>query len=291
MLGEHQRQQPEHLWLVGHQLGELAPEPDRLVGEIDANRGRRPGRQVRLVEDEVDHAQHPRQPVGQLGSRRHPVWQAGGLDLGLGAHEALRHGRDRRAEGGRDLVGRQPGDAAQRERDPAVGVEHRVAAREDQAQAVVVDTRRPALLAVLHLVDLMAALERVGVTLAARPRRLSGETVEGAAARDRVHPPGRVGGPTVDRPAFRSQQPRVLQAVLGEREVAERADQRGEGRWPECSRTAPSKRARSSLPVRRQRSTAAGISSTGRTSTVPVLAPGILAASSCARSSVATLTM
>ena len=38
VLGEHQRQQPEHLGLVGHQLGELAPEPDRLVGEVDADR-------------------------------------------------------------------------------------------------------------------------------------------------------------------------------------------------------------------------------------------------------------
>ena len=140
-------------------------------------------------------------------------------------------------------VGRQPGDAAQRERDPAVEVERRVAAREDQAQAVVVDTGRPALLAVLHLVDLMAALKGVGVALAARPRRLSGETVEGAAAGDRVHPPGRVGGPAVDRPTFSGQQPGVLEAVLGECEVAERADQRARTR-PECSRTAPSKRAR-----------------------------------------------
>jgi hypothetical protein len=33
---QHDRQQPVHLGLVGHQLGKRAPEPDRLGREVAA---------------------------------------------------------------------------------------------------------------------------------------------------------------------------------------------------------------------------------------------------------------
>ena len=74
-------------------------------------------RGVALVEDEVDHPQHPGEPlrpgrgVGQ-GER------LTGLGHGaLGAADALRHRRLGDEEGGGDLPGAQPAQGAQREGD------------------------------------------------------------------------------------------------------------------------------------------------------------------------------
>ena len=106
---------------------------------------------------------------------------------------------DRHAEGGGDLVGRQPCDAAQRERDLAVEVEHRMAAREDQAQAVVVDPGCPALLAVLHLVDLVAALRRASASRWRLARDDSRARRSRARRRATVytHPGGLAGQPSI----------------------------------------------------------------------------------------------
>ena len=117
-----------------------------------------------------------------------------------------------------DLVGRQPGHAPQRERDARLDVERRMAAGEDQAQAVVVDARRPAILG-----DARSRRSRgraaasAAEPLACRASRLAADPVERPPAGDRVDPAGRVGRPAVDRPAFGRQQPCVLEAVLGQR--------------------------------------------------------------------------
>ena len=55
---QHQRQQPVHLRLVGHQLGERPPEPDRLGGEVDAAA-------VALVEDQVHDGEDRGQALGE----------------------------------------------------------------------------------------------------------------------------------------------------------------------------------------------------------------------------------
>jgi hypothetical protein len=60
---QHQREQPVHLGLVGHQLGERAAEPDRLGGEVAAAA-------VALVEDQVDDREHA---ASRSGSR----WSGG----------------------------------------------------------------------------------------------------------------------------------------------------------------------------------------------------------------------
>ena len=48
---------PVDLRLVGHQLGQRPPEPERLGSEISATA-------VTLVEDQVDDRQHGCEPVG-----------------------------------------------------------------------------------------------------------------------------------------------------------------------------------------------------------------------------------
>ena len=86
-----------HLGLVGHQLGERAPEPDRLGGEVSAAA-------VALVEYQVDDREHRGEPVGEQMGRRHPKRDPGSLDLVLGADQPLGHGLVRDEEGARDLV-------------------------------------------------------------------------------------------------------------------------------------------------------------------------------------------
>ena len=71
--------------------------------------------------------------VGHL--ERHPRRR----ERALGAHDPLRDGRLRDEIGARDLPRGQPAEQAQRERDPRLGREHRMAGGEDQAQEIVVE--------------------------------------------------------------------------------------------------------------------------------------------------------
>ena len=57
----------------------------------------------------------------------------------LRAHDALRDGRLGHEERARDLVGREPAEQAQRERDARLGRQHGVARGEDEPQQVVAD--------------------------------------------------------------------------------------------------------------------------------------------------------
>ena len=89
-----------HLGLVGHQLGERAPEPDRLGGEVSPAA-------VALVEDQVDDREHRGEAVGEQVRRRHAKRDPGVLDLALRADEPLGHGLLGDEEGAGDLVRRQ----------------------------------------------------------------------------------------------------------------------------------------------------------------------------------------
>jgi hypothetical protein len=107
---QHQRQQSVHLGLVGHQLGERAPEPDRLGREVSAAA-------VPLVEDQVDDSEHRGEAVGEQMSRRHAKGNPGGLDLSLRADESLGHGRLGDEEGAGDLLRLEAAQRPQCERD------------------------------------------------------------------------------------------------------------------------------------------------------------------------------
>ncbi len=222
-LQQRQRQQPHRLGL-GQQLDDEPAKTDRLGREIGtcqrvAGRGR-----IAFVEDQVDDAQHARQPRAELGALRAPCREsAGGTDLRLGADDSLRQRRRRQQEGARDLLGRQARDLAQREGDLGVGRERRVAAREDQAQRVVGD-----------LLAFVPARGAVGNRFDSR-RDVAVDRLEAGAAADAVdrleaaggdQPRHRVGGNAVARPLLDRGLERVLHRLFGEVEVAEQADQR-----------------------------------------------------------------
>ena len=181
---QHQREQPEHLGLVGHQRRQHAGEADRLPAQVAAHELVRAGRRVALVEDQVERRQHGAQPVRQLVVGRHHVRDVRGLDLALGPHQPLRHRRLRDEERARDLGRRQPAEGAQRERHLRLGRERGMAAGEDQPQAVVGD--RHAVLLVVRL--LRWRPQRLEPR---QDRRLLGEALRTAHAVDRLVACGR----------------------------------------------------------------------------------------------------
>ena len=158
---EHEREQAEHLGLIGHQLGEQPAEADRLAAEVGAHELVALGRGVALVEHEVDDVQHGRQPLGQQVSGRHAVRDLRVVDLALRAHQPLCHRRLRDEERASDLARLQARDRAQRQRQLRLRRERGVAAGEDQAQPVVFE----------HPVRLLGGLLSGAVHLLRRLRR------------------------------------------------------------------------------------------------------------------------
>ncbi len=101
---QHQRQQREHLSLVGHELGQGPAEPDRFRGEVDAAAA------PALVEDQVDDREDGRQPVGQLVIGRHGERDAARRGScawpGSAACSSSRTGRGRRVRSPRSTARR-----------------------------------------------------------------------------------------------------------------------------------------------------------------------------------------
>ena len=113
------------------------PQPDGLVAELAADERFSAGRRVPLVEREVEDAEDRAEPLGEEVVRRHAERDAGLADLALRAHEPLRERRLGNEERARDLRRGQARDHAQRQGDADVGRKRRVAAGEDQLQALV----------------------------------------------------------------------------------------------------------------------------------------------------------
>ena len=122
------------------QLGQDAPEPQRVLAErgphpVVARRGG-----VALVEDEVDDLQHrrqPRAPARRRAAPRRGRCASASVRLARTMRWAMVGFRDQ--EGARDLVRGQAAQQAQRERHPRLGREHRMAGDEHEAQQVVAD--------------------------------------------------------------------------------------------------------------------------------------------------------
>src|SRR5581483_7315108 len=253
-----------HLRLVWHEEREHRSEADRLVAQVAAH-----GRPVAGVEDEVDDAEHRREPVGEDVVGRDAERDARVADLPLCANEPLCHRRLWHEERARDLVCLEAAERAQRERDLRLEAERGVTAREHEAQALVGDG------GVVHRLGL---LEREQLRLPSQ-RAVAADAVDRAVSRSRHEPAGGVRRRPVPRPPLERDRDRVLEGVLGEVEVAEDADQGGED---------ASVLLAEELLERRYAPTSAVRMTTGRTSMWPNRADGIFAAHSIASSSVST---
>ena len=94
-------------------------------------------RRITLVEDQVQHGEHGANALRQFRGRRHAVGDLRCRNLALGAREALRHRRLGREERARDVARLKPRDEPERERDLRLESKRGVAAREHEAQLVV----------------------------------------------------------------------------------------------------------------------------------------------------------
>ena len=121
----------------GSRLASTLGEADRLGAQLLAD-GRVAGRgRVALVEDQVEHRHHLVEPLRDDRLGRLAKADAGDAQPPLRAHQPLRHDGLRDEEGARDLGRREAAGQPQRERDLRLGRERRVAAGEDQLEAVV----------------------------------------------------------------------------------------------------------------------------------------------------------
>ena len=245
--------------------------------------------------------QHAVEPLRQELRRRDAVRDAGVADLALGADQPLGERRLGHEERPRDLGRGQAAQRPQRQGDPGVHRQRRVAAGEDQAQPVVGDGhRRPPLdprrsRAELGL-DRGVARRAPRSSRRARLRRRS-RSIARLRAVVVIHAPGLSGTPRT-RPGLEGRDERVLDGLLGEVEVAEDADQRRDRpslflaeqavdeRRARAARRHGDRRRRARRSVggrawrrpRPRRPRPSPNSKTGRTSIEPRWRPGIIAA-------------
>src|SRR5205085_1382961 len=147
-------------------------------------------------------------------------------DLPLRANEPLSQRRLRKQEGARHLARLQSGDLTERQRDLRVRGERRMAAREDEAEAVVGDRAQVVL---LRGAQLFEPGEELGLP---RERLLAADPVDRPVARARDDPSARIAGHACARPSLDSCCVGVLQRILGELEVTEDAYENREGTTP-----------------------------------------------------------
>ena len=135
--GQRQSQQPDTLRLVGHQLDQHTGKANRFVGQVDAVTQFAHRRVMAGGEHGVDSGQHGSQPVWKLVRVGHPVGDVGLGDLGLRPADPLADGGLGNQEHAGDVDRGQPADGSQGQRDLRLGREGRVAAGEQQPQAVI----------------------------------------------------------------------------------------------------------------------------------------------------------
>jgi hypothetical protein len=214
---EHHRQQPVHLGLVRKEFGQRASQPDRLRRQLVATA-------VPLVEDQVDDGEDGVEARGEQVCRWHAERDRRSFDLALGSHQPLRHRAFRHQEGAGDLVGAEPAEGAQGERDLRLDRERRVTAGEDELQALVRKRRG------LH--RHLGTVGRGDLAELGREGPLAADAVRRAVSRRRHQPGARVAGHPVARPPLGGRRERLLRGLLGEVEVAEEADQGGQDAAP-----------------------------------------------------------
>ena len=210
----HQHDESQHFGLVGQQTGNQAGQPHRILREVAARRHLRPSAQVALIEHEVQNREHPVHAGHQLGALGHSVRDVRFHDLPFGAHDSLGHRRLGDEKRGRDLLGGESRDCAQRERHLRFLGKGRMAAREDQAQPVVRFGRFSRHRRTLQECDFL----RVALVAA--------QQVDGAAPRRRHQPRAGVVRDSLGRPILQRRDQAVLDDLLRDVEVADEAHHR-----------------------------------------------------------------
>ena len=210
----HQHDEAQDFGLLGQKPRDQARQPHRVLRDVAPRRHLCPAAQVTLVEHQVEHRQDGVDPRHQLGALRHPVGDVGFHDLAFGADDPLGHRRLGDQERRGDLLGGEARDRAQGQRDLRLLGQRRVAAREDQAKAVI-GLRR-----VRRCHGPLQKRELLRVSLVAA------QQVDGAAARRRHQPCAGVVRDALRRPFLERRHQAVLDNLLRDVEVADETHHR-----------------------------------------------------------------
>ena len=212
---EHQRQQARDLGFIGHQQSQRARQANRLGAQPAFGLAVQAGRV-----DQVDHRQHRAQAIGQFVLGRHPIWDARGLDLVLGPHQPLGHRRFGNQERAGDLLGRQATEQSQGERHARLWRQRRVATGEDEPNRS--SCTGPSSSSGLGRWLFGHLREELTFT------RFAAQPIERSVPRGRRDPGAGIGRHAIRRPPAQRNPERFLDRILGDIDVAEGTDQRGD---------------------------------------------------------------
>ena len=137
MLEQKQGRQPHDFRLRLEQPKQQPGEPDRLFAQGRAGRGLAAAGRIAFVEDEVDHRHDGGEPFRPLLRPRRFERHIGLGDAGFRPRDALLHGALAHQERPRDLLDRQAGNDAQRQRYLLGRRQIGMAADEEETQDVV----------------------------------------------------------------------------------------------------------------------------------------------------------
>jgi hypothetical protein len=218
---KHEGEQTEDLGFVGHEVGEEAPQPDRLETQILAYQEVSITRRVPLVEDQVDGGQHRFEAIGELGVARDTVGDVCGPDLCLGPDQSLSHRRFGNQECPRNLRRLQSSQQAKGKGDLGHGSKGRVTTREDQAETVVAHGH--------HLQLLIAGVQQLALDMPVIPSRFTAQSVDCSISGCRNDPSRRAWRETRRRPPFHGNGEGFLDRLLGGVDISEDTDEYGHG--------------------------------------------------------------
>ena len=178
--------------------------------------------EIALVEDEIDDLQHCVQSLWQFGQRRNLIRNVRVADLRLGPDDALRQRSRSGEECVRNLLRRQPADLAQGECDLRVMRNRGVTAGEDQAKPIVGH--------IVHIAPVVALGMQLRCHIGGGGIKTRHATlrIDGTKARGGNQPCARIRRNAVTRPSIQTHAERIVQRLLGEIEITEEADQRGQ---------------------------------------------------------------
>ena len=220
---QHESEQPGYLAVIRKESTHLAGEADRFRGQFAALQVGPGRRRIALVEDQVQHVQHDRQPRDPLGLRGEREGDMARLDLLLGTADPLGDSRVRDEEGAGDLRGRKSADRAQGQRELRRRGKGRMSAEKEKRQRVVLFGGD--LLGVGRRLDVFAGQLCRRPLLAAPSSLVAAQLVGQPANGDRDQPAARVLGDSLLGPLERGREQGLLYGVLSQVEVAVTANE------------------------------------------------------------------
>ncbi len=216
-------------------LDEHGREANRFVAELASNQVAARVRSIAFVEEQVDGVQHgieARQIF--IGPEFEP--HVGVAKLTLGTNEPLRDRIIARQESPRDFRHAEAAHGLERERNPCLAREDRMACEEHHRELIVVGQRRLAAELDVRVRRLRNGVERRQHGRAVGEPLLAPKHIERAMLGDLDEPRGRIRRHAFDRPELQRLDERVLRHFFGEREVpcAENPRQRRDD-LPRCA--------------------------------------------------------